>query len=438
MTPSEPHLKRSIGLVALTLYGIGDILGAGIYGLVGRAAGEMGSAAWLGFLVSMCAAGLTGLSYASLGSRYPKAAGAVFAVSRAFHKGFLSYGIGLALLASGLTSMATASRIFAGYVSGLFPGVPIPLLVILFSVVLTFIVFWGIRESLWANGLCTVIELSGLLLIVICGISFFGGTDYFDATTVTNPTGHIDFPLILSGAVLTFYSFIGFEDMLNVAEEVNHPRTTIPKALILAVSASSAIYILISLIAVSVIPAMELSQSKQPLVDVAHRIAPWFPSHAFRVIALFAVANTALLNLIMGSRLVYGMSAQGLFPSFFSKVHPQRQTPHRSVLLVGIMLVVLALTGDLASLARATSVLLLLCFVAVNLSLIALKSKDRIPGTFEVSRGIPLLGAMVCLATLSQSKFAEWKIAGAILVVIAILYFVMKPSRAAIERMGDL
>src|SRR5687768_12517955 len=151
VSKDDPRLKRTIGLVALTLYGIGDILGAGIYGLVGRAAGEMGSAAWLGFLISMGAAGLTGLSYASLGSRYPKAAGAVFAVSRAFRKGFLSYGVGLALLASGLTSMATASRAFAGYLSGFFSGVPIPLLIIGFALGLTFIVFWGIRESLWAN-----------------------------------------------------------------------------------------------------------------------------------------------------------------------------------------------------------------------------------------------------------------------------------------------
>jgi basic amino acid/polyamine antiporter, APA family len=438
MRDSETALKRTIGLAALTLYGIGDILGAGIYGLVGRAAGEMGSAAWLGFLVSMCAAGLTGLSYASLGSRYPKAAGAVFAVSRAFHQSFLSYGVGLALLASGLTSMATASRIFAGYLSGLLGGVSIPVVIILFAAALTFIVFWGIRESLWANGLCTIVELSGLLLIIVFGISFLGGTDYLDAATVGNPTGDITLTLMLSGAVLTFYSFIGFEDMLNVAEEVKEPKKTIPKALILAVSVSSALYILICLIAVSVIPPMELSQSKQPLVDVARRVAPGFPPQAFSLIALFAVANTALLNFIMGSRLLYGMSAQGLFPSFFSKVHPSRRTPHRSVLLVGGLLVLLALTGDLASLARATSALLLLSFVAVNLSLVGLKNKDRIPGTFEVPAWVPLLGAAVCLAMLSQSRLEEWKIAGTILAAIAVLYVMMKPSPAAVQRMGDL
>jgi basic amino acid/polyamine antiporter, APA family len=420
------------------LYGIGDILGAGIYGLVGRAAGEMGSAAWLGFLISMGAAGLTGLSYASIGSRYPKAAGAVFTVSRAFRKSFLSYAVGLALLASGLTSMATASRAFGGYLSALWGGVPMPFLVVIFALVLTFIVFWGIRESLLANAFCTVIELAGLLLIIAFGLSFLGGTDYLDATTTGHPTGDITLPLMLSGAVLTFYSFVGFEDMLNVAEEVKDPKKTIPKALLIAVATSSAVYVLICLIAVSVIPPMELARSKQPLVDVAARVAPWFPSPAFSVIALFAVANTALLNFIMGSRLLYGMSAQGLFPSPFSKIHRTRGTPHRTVLLVGGILIILALIGNISSLARATSVLLLLCFVLVNLSLVALKKKDRIAGTFEVPLWVPLLGTVVCLAMLSQSKLEEWKIAGSILLGITTLYFVMKPSRAALERMGEL
>jgi basic amino acid/polyamine antiporter, APA family len=438
MGDSQPLLKRNIGLVALTLYGIGDILGAGIYGLVGRAAGEMGQAAWLGFLVSMCAAGLTGLSYASLGSRYPKAAGAVFAVSRAFHQGFLSYTVGLALLASGLTSMATASRAFAGYLSGFLGGVPVTLLIVSFALVLTFIVFWGIRESLWANAICTVIEVSGLLLIIFFGISFLGGANFLDATSPGNPTGEITLPFMFGGAVLTFYSFIGFEDMLNLAEEVKNPRTTLPKALLMAVSVSSVIYILICLIAVSAISPLELSQSKQPLVDVARRVAPWFPSPAFSVIALFAVANTALLNFIMGSRLLYGMSVQGLFPFPFAKIHSTRHTPYRTVLLVGAFLLSLALVGNISSLARATSVLLLVCFVGVNVSLVVLKKKDQFAGTFEVPVWVPLLGAVVCLAMLSQSKLEEWKIAGSLLLGIAVLYVVMKPSTAALERLGDL
>jgi amino acid transporter len=438
MTPEmNSRLKRRIGLVALTLYGIGDILGAGIYGLVGRAAGEMGSAAWLGFLVSLVAAALTGLSYASLGSRYPRAAGAVFVTSRAFGLTFLSYGVGLALLASGLTSMATASRAFAGYFAGLLGG-PSPLIILGFAAVLTFIVFWGIRESLWANAVCTSIEVSGLLLIIVCGVSFLGAANYLDAITPANPSGQITLPLMLGGAVLTFYSFIGFEDLLNVAEEVKNPRKTLPRALLLALSSASLIYILISLIAVSVIPAADLAQSGQPLVDVAKRVAPWLPPPLFSVIALFAVANTALLNFIMGSRLLYGMSNQGLFPSPFSKVHASRGTPHRAVLLVGGVLVVLAFAGDISVLARATSVLLLLCFIAVNLSLVVLKHRDKIAGAFEIPRAIPLLGAVVCLAMLTQTRAREWMIAGTLLGVITVLYFVMKPSSVAPERSKDL
>jgi len=438
MSDKKSGLKRSVGLVALTLYGIGDILGAGIYGLVGKAAGEMGSAAWLGFLVSLVAAGFTGLSYASLGSRYPRAAGAVFATSRAFRSSFLSYAVGLALLASGLTSMATASRVFAGYFSGLFYSLPVLPIVIVFALLLTFVVFWGIKESMWMNAACTVVESFGLLLIVAFGAAYLGGASYFDATTEANPSGAISAPLLLGGAVLTFYSFVGFEDLLNVAEEVKDPKRTIPRALLLALAFASCVYVLISLIAVSVIPAAELARSKQPLVDVAARVAPWFPSGLFTGIALFAVANTALLNFIMGSRLLYGMSRQGLFPAFFGGVHGNRGTPHRTVFLVGGLLIVLALAGDISALARSTSLLLLLCFTTVNLALVFLQRKEKVQGSFEVPAFVPVLGALVCSAMLTQTKAEEWLIAGALLAAIVALYFIVKPSQAEMEALSEL
>lgn len=430
---NQPQLQRRIGFVALTLYGIGDILGAGVYGLVGKAAGEMGSAAWLGFLISLVAAGLTGLSYASIGSRYPKAAGAVFATARAFRFSFLSYVVGLALLASGLTSMATASRVFAGYFSGLFFNLPPLLIVVGFALVLTFVVFWGIRESLWANSLCTIVETSGLLLIIVMGISYVGGVNYLDASTAANPGGEVTLSLLLGGAVLTFYSFVGFEDMLNVAEEVKDPKRTVPWALVTALLVTSAIYMLISIIAVSVVPAAELALSGQPLVDVVARVAPWFPRPAFSLIALFAVANTALLNFIMGSRLLYGMSKHGLFPKLFSRVHPRRHTPHRTILLVSAILLILAFVGDISSLARATSVLLLACFIVVNASLLVLQRREHPSGTFEVPAFVPALGALVCAALLTQAQAKEWLIAGTLLGIIVILYFALRPSLTEIE-----
>ncbi|MGE3262190.1 MAG: APC family permease [Bacteriovoracia bacterium] len=433
----KPALKRNIGLLALTLYGVGDILGSGIYGLVGKAAGQMGSAVWLAFFISMIAAGLTGLSYASLGSRYPRAGGAAYSTYRAFNKAFLSYMVGLAVLASGLTSMATAARVFAGYFVGLGVNLPLPMVAVLFSLVVAAVVFWGIKESLAANGVCTLIELSGLLIVLVVGARYIGSVNYLDATTAANPEGNISLSLMLTGAVLTFYSFVGFEDMLNVAEEVKDPKKTLPRGLLLAVVISSLVYIGVSIVAVSVIPAAELSQSNRPLVDVVVRAAPWFPASLFAIIAMFAVANTALLNFVMGSRLLYGMARQGLVPKVLGKVHTNRQTPHMAVIAVWCLFLVLILSGDISSLAKSTSVLLLSCFVIVNVALIVLQRKEKMEGTFEVPAIVPALGAIVCLAILAKAKAAELLTAGSILAVVAALYFVMRPKAQAIENMDD-
>lgn len=414
---------------------MGDILGAGIYGLVGKAAGLMGNGVWMAFLVSMIAAGFTGLSYASLGSRYPRAGGASFVVHKAYKSGFLAYVIGLAVLSSGLTSMATASRAFAGYFSGLFPAVPMTAVVIAFGVILAAIIFIGIRETLWVNNILAVIEISGLIFIIALGAKFIGSVNYFDVTTPANPDGLMTMPLLLGGAVLTFYSFIGFEDILNVSEEVKDPSKTIPRGLLMAVGFSSLIYMLISLIAVSVIPAGELSGSTQPLVDVIAKAAPWFPTPVYSVISLLAVSNTALLNFVMGSRLLYGMSHQGLMPKFLGQVHARRATPHRAIAVLLVILLVLALSGDISALAKATSVLLLMCFSFVNLGLIILQRQDKHEGKFEVHPVIPAMGLLVCLAMLTQVAGAELMIAGGIIALIVLLYFVVKPSDQSIQNM---
>jgi APA family basic amino acid/polyamine antiporter len=428
------QLKRHIGLFALVVYGVGDILGAGIYALIGKAAGEMGNAIWMAFLASMVAAGLTGLSYASLGSRYPRAGGASFFTHHAFKSNFLAYVIGLA----GVTSMAAGSRAFAGYFSSLVSAVPVDLVVIVFCVVVAGVVIRGIRESMWMNMLCTGIELGGLLLIIAVGATFLCSVDYTSAVTIANPAGDLTVSLILSGAILTFYSFVGFEDIINVSEEVKNPQSNMPKGILLAVLIASIIYVTISLIAVSVIPATELAASSAPLVDVVKRAAPWFPPIAFAFIAMFAVANTALLNFIMGSRLIYGMANQGLMPKVLAKVS-RRRTPYVSSLAVLGFMLVLALTGDIASLARATSVLLLICFMVVNVALIVLKRrKDEPKGRFEIPYAVPVLGAFVCAVMLSYAKLEELKVAGVILTVIIILYFVIRPSSTAIKRgLGD-
>jgi len=430
VSTKEVSLNRNIGLLALTLYGVGDILGAGIYGLVGKAAGQMGNAVWLAFLASMVAAGLTGLSYASLGSRYPTAGGASYITQRAYKRAWLAYGVGLAVLASGLTSMATAARVFSGYFQAFTGGaIPFTWIMICFAVFLAWIVFRGIKESMWANALCTIVELFGLLVVIAFGMRFVGSVNYLDATTLANPTGEIGLSLVLTGAILTFYSFVGFEDILNVAEEVKNPQRTLPMGLVLAVLISSVIYMCVSVIAVSVVPSGELAMSKEPLVDVVRVAAPWFPPKVYSVIAMFAVANTALLNFVMGSRLIYGMAKQGLLPKKLSEVHAKRRTPHLAVAFVLAILLLLALSGDISSLARATSILLLLCFMLVNFALVILKfRKSEAKGSFEVPVAIPLLGAVVCVCLLAHAQWPELKISLLILSAIAGLYLIFRPK----------
>jgi amino acid transporter len=310
----------------------------------------------------------------------------------------------------------------------------VDLVVVAFCLVVAGVVIRGIRESMWMNMLCTGIELCGLLLVIVVGWKFLGSVDYTSAVTVANPAGDLTVSLILTGAVLTFYSFVGFEDIINVSEEVKNPESNMPKGILLAVLIASIVYVTISIVAVSVIPAAELAASSAPLVDVVKRAAPWFPPILFAFIAMFAVANTALLNFIMGSRLIYGMANQGLMPKVLAKVN-RRRTPYvASIAVLGFMLV-LALTGNIGSLARATSVLLLICFMAVNLSLVVLKHRKGEPrGRFEIPYVIPVLGALVCALMLSYAKIEEFKVAGAILVVIVILYFVIRPNSDAIKR----
>jgi APA family basic amino acid/polyamine antiporter len=432
---AAPALARTMGIGALIIYGVGDMLGSGIYALIGKAAGIMGNAVWLAFLASMVAALLTALSYASLGSRHPRAAGVSYIADRAFGFPFLSYLLGLAVVASGLTSMATQARAFSGYFLGVLgidaatPGAAV-LVILAFIGVLTFINFWGMRESTWLNLLCTTVEAAGLFLIVAVGLRFWGGDINYFETPAAHGSGGLTFPLVLSGAVLTFYSFVGFEDMLNVTEEVKDPARNFPIAILAALGITTVIYIAVSVTAISVVPHAELAASGQPLVEVMKRAAGWFPSGAFSFIALFAITNTALLNYIMGSRLVYGLARQGLVPRALGAVHAGRRTPHRAIFVLLVIVLVLALSGNVSQLASATSVLLLGAFMVVNTALIILKRRREEPhGLFEIPIIIPILGMITCGVILSHAKPGAVLTALALLAGIALLYLVMSPGR---------
>ncbi len=428
---SGPHLeslqlKRSLGLGALVLYGVGDILGAGIYALVGKTAGIVGSACWLSFVIALVVAFLTGLSYAELGSRMPRAAGAAAFCHAAFRKPFVAYLVGFLMMFSGMVSMATVSHAFGGYFRALFPAVPLYVIIFAFFSLLGFINFRGIRESSMTNILCTCIEVSGILIVIIAGLRFFGHANYLEVTPLpsVSTTG-----ALFQGGILAFYAFIGFEDIVNVAEEAHAPERNIPKAIIAALCITSVIYILTAIAAVSAVPASELSASSAPLLLVVQKSFPWFPREIFTLITFFAVTNTGLLNCIMSSRILYGMSREGLVPAIFGKIHPKTQTPHWAILFVFFAALALALTGQIVVLAQSGSLLLLSIFVATNVSLLKLKSQKLPAPPFKVPVIIPLLGAISCLALIAFVPRIAFKTVGWLILAGVLLFFLQKLSR---------
>ncbi len=198
-----------------------------------------------------------------------------------------------------------------------------------FLLIMSGLVFRGIRESMWVNVLCTLIEAAGLLLVISFGLSYWGSVNYFETPPESADAG---LPLlVMQGSILTFFAFIGFEDTINVAEEVKNPQRTIPIALVSAMAIAAVLYMAVAITAVSVVPYKELAAAPAPLAEVMKRAAPEFPSFIMTFITLFAVANTALVNYITSSRLIYGMSHQGLLPAKVGEVHPTRQTPHVAI-----------------------------------------------------------------------------------------------------------
>jgi len=477
--PSPTELRRTIGKWQLLFYGLGSMLGAGIYTLIDDAASLMGSAVWAAFATAMVAALLTGLSYASLGSRYPRAGGAAYVTQHAFKLPVISYVIGLAVMMSGLTSMATGTQAIAenaikGYhlygtdsdapaiapATQATPAVvvdkaktspwikPLAIAVVL---MIGAVLIKGIRESMIANIICTVVEAAGLVFIIIVGVRYWGSVSYFELPEIPSAGNPGLMLLLLNGAILTFFSFIGFEDILNVSEEVIDPAKTVPFGLVGAMIVATIIYMAVAITAVSVIPHARLAASSTPLMDVAHAAAPWFTGIdvLYIVITIFAVANTALLNYLMGSRLLYGMSRQGLLPRVLGTVHAHTRTPVIAIVTLFFVVTGLILSGGVRQMAEATVLLLLSVFVVMNAALVRLKLRPNEPkGSFEIPIFVPILGALVC-ATLVVYRIwpaitqRTWEkataplIAATIMVVAVVLYYVIAPKKITEEGVID-
>lgn len=396
MNPSEPPpndapaLRRELGLTLLTLYGLGNILGAGIYVLVGKVAGSAGMFAPVSFLVACALAALTALSYAELSARLPLSAGEAIYVERGLRSRPLGVVVGLLIAASGVVSAATIARGFVGYLH-VFVAAPDWLVIVGVVCALGALAAWGIGVSSWAAAAITVVETGGLLLIIgVAGDNLADLSERFQE--LVPPLDGTQWQGILLGSFLAFYAFIGFEDMVNVAEEVREPTRTLPLGIFLALGTATALYLLVALVAVLTVPPDALGQSAAPLALVYQEATGTYPVW-ISLISLFAVVNGALIQIIMASRIAYGMSRQGWLPRRWGRIHPHTRTPMQSTAAVTTAVLILAIWLPLVGLAQATSFLLLIVFCFVHLSLWRIKrSEPGPPGVRTYPIWVPVLG----------------------------------------------
>jgi len=434
------ELKRAIGPKLLLLFIIGDILGTGIYALTGQVAAEVGGAAWLPFLVAFAVATVTAFSYLELVTKYPQAAGAALYVHKAFGIQFFSFIVCFVVMSSGITSASAASRAFAvNLVAGfkLDVGVGTVLLIAVAFILLVMAVnFRGVSESVMLNVVLTLVELSGLLFVILIGFWAIAGgnADFSRVVAFDTPEDKGVLLAVSTATSLAFFAMVGFEDSVNMAEETKDPSRIFPRIMLTGLGITAVIYVLVSICAVAIVPIGELAGNETPLVTVVQTAAPDFPiSDLIPFISIFAVANSALINMMMASRLLYGMSKHGVVPSFLGRVHPQRRTPWASILVTTaialglITYVSLDAEGSVvALLGGTTSLLLLAVFTVVNGVVLVLR-RDRVEHKhFNAGPVLPVIGALACaylvLPWSSGRPVEQYEIAGVLLAIGVLLW----------------
>ena len=403
VTPLRPAISR----LMLTVFVIGDVLGAGIYALVGEVAGNVGGAIWTSFLAAGILAAFTAAAYAELVTKYPQAAGAALYAHKAYRRPALTFLIAFAVMCSGVASAATLATAFGGDYLSEFVTLPKMLVAAAFIGVLALVNFRGIKESVQLNLGLTAIELTGLALVVVIGAAFLfdGGGD--PARAFEFKAGEAVPLAILSGASLAFFALIGFEDSVNVAEETKEPSRVFPTALFTGLAIALGVYILVTLVAGMAVPTDDLAASDGPLLEVVQLGPLAMNTKVFSAIALFALANGALINMIMASRLIYGMAQQGIVPTPMGRVHGERRTPWVAIIFVAALALVLCALGDLESLADTTVLLLLAVFVTVNIAVLVLR-RDPVEHThWHAPTVLPVLGAVACAGLIVQKAFDD-------------------------------
>ena len=391
MTAPDRTLQRSISLPQLVLYGLGTTIGAGIYALTGEVAGAAGYGAPLSFLLASLLAGFTAMSFAELSGRFPRAAGAAMYVQQGLGSARFAALVGLLVALAGVVSASALINAFIDQARALLPLAQLPALVIA-CLLVTAIAAKGIRESVFVATTITLVEVAGLLLVV--AVSHEGWLRA-DLSVLTGSGEPLAWHGIFVGALLAFYAFIGFEDMVDVAEEVKQPRRNMPRAILLTLACVTVLYTLIMAAAVLAVPPAHLAREQAPLAFLYRHYAGG-DGLALAVIGLLAIINGALVQTVMASRVLYGLSSRGQLPAVFSSVNARTHTPLVATLAAGAALMTLTLLGNLALLAEITSLLMLTVFALVNLALLRVKVTMAAHDGFTVPAWVPALGLLAC------------------------------------------
>ncbi|MGJ0121100.1 APC family permease [Williamsia sp. MIQD14] len=430
-------LRRAITGKLLFVFILGDVLGAGIYALVGEIAGDVGGAVWVPLVVALLMALLTAASYAELVTTYPRAGGAAVFARKAYRSPLVSFMVGFCMLAAGVTSAAGLALAFAGDYLRALVDIPTTTAALVFLAVVACLNARGIQESLRANVVMTAVEVSGLVLVVVLAGIVLGRGDgdvgrvlEFDADTTPALA-------VLGAALLAFYSFVGFETSANVAEEVRDVRRVYPRALFGALLTAGLVYVLVGLAVSIVAPSDRLAASSGPLLDVVAIADVGVPERLFSIIALVAVANGALLTMIMASRLTFGLARDGLLPSPLARVLPGRKTPWAAIVATTAVAMVLSATGSVAALAETVVLLLLFVFVSTNFAVLVLRrDREHDADHFRTPTVFPLLALGTCVVLMTQQSASTWLRGGALLLIGLALYAVTRLSRRRRDRVA--
>ena len=425
---SEIKLKRELGLFQTTLAGVGIILGAGIYVLIGAAAGITGNSIWLAFVIGAIVSLFTGFSFAELSSIFPKDSAEYTYTEKSFGR-VIAFFIGYLVLLSSVISAPAVAIGFSGYLGSLLNIDQTILISMALILILSCVNFRSIKDSSWMNVVCTFIEIGGLLIIIALGI-FKGFSPSHQINYFEMPNGFMG---VLQTSALVFFAFLGFESVVKLSEETKNPTKIIPKALILSVIISTILYIAVAISAVTVLDWQTLAASKAPLADVASTLLGNNAFILLSIIALFSTANTVLICLISGSRALYGISHEYKKLNIFTKVHTIYKTPYNAVLFVLIISLLFCLVKQIDIVAELTNFTIFVTFAFVNLSLIFLRYKSpnlqrpyKAPlniGEFPV---MAFLGILSCIFLMTQLNITVL-IGGLILSLLGfVFYFFLK------------